>query len=659
LTNSRSYDPTPLITRDSTDGARILAHLPGIVDRGSCRSCSDELVEVRREPYVVVFATSSAYRSGAVERHLGAQDVPRDMARLIVVGELGLEELAEAKRAGLSSLLSAAATDAELLVATDRAFELLELQRRSASHGERLSRFEYELDELIDIARALTRERDIAKLLDLILEKARFVTGADAGSIYVIENGEPPEADQPPPQTLHFKQTQNESIPFDMHEFQMPVSRSSMAGWVVLERQSIRIADVYQLPPDSPFGFDRSFDARTGYRGKSMLCAPLVGGRGDVIGVLQLINKKRRRDQKLLTAADVERFVVPFDDRSEQLLVTLSAQAGIALENAMLIEEIRELFEGFVRASVDAIEARDPTTSGHSRRVAELTLRLAEAVDRTEVGPYRSVRFGAEDLRELQYASLLHDFGKIGVREPVLVKAKKLYPFELETIRLRIELGLRDLEVQRYARHLEIIRRGGTEGEFSRVDLEFDEQRRELEQAYETVALAAEPTVLKAQDRQLLDAAERLTLRRADGHSEPLLSPAELTSLRIERGSLTTEEIDEIRSHVVHTQRFLSRIPWGRTLRHVPAIAGAHHERLNGTGYPVGSRAEEIPLQSKMMSVADIYDALTASDRPYKRAVSPERALQILAMEVRDGHLDGDLVQLFEAAKVWVGPSIG
>ncbi len=638
---------------------RQFGRLAGLVQNCTYHRLTERLAELRRESHVLVVATVEAYRAGDVERHFIAEDVPRDRCRLIALGELELAELADAGTAGLAALLSIDATDAELSVAIERAFESMEAHQRTVTHGERLSRFEFELDELIDIARALTKERDIAKLLELILEKARFVTGADAGSIYVVESDPASPSEKVESQTLHFKLTQNESVRFDWSEFTMPVSRGSMAGWVVLERQSIRITDAYQLPADSPFGVDRSFDARTGYRTKSMLCAPLISGRGDVIGVLQLINKKRRPQQKLVTHADVERFVLPFDPRSEQLLVTLAAQAGIALENAMLIEEIRGLFEGFVRASVDAIEARDPTTSGHSRRVAELTLRLARAVDHTDDGPYRAVRFRDDEFRELEYASLLHDFGKIGVREPVLVKAKKLYPYELDAIRLRIELGLREIEVQRHVRHLEILRRGGTEAELRHASLELDEQRLELERAYATVLQAAEPTVLKAQDRQLLDAAERLTLRRADGQCEPLLSPEELLSLRIERGSLTADEFAEIRSHVVHTQRFLSRIPWGRTLGRVPLIAGAHHERLNGTGYPAGRRADEIPLQSKMMSVADIYDALTASDRPYKRAVSPERALQILDMEVRDGHLDGDLVRLFQSAGVWAGGESG
>ncbi|HEY5959772.1 MAG TPA: HD domain-containing phosphohydrolase, partial [Polyangiaceae bacterium] len=520
--------------------------------------------------------------------------------RLVLLGELPTHAFDTAREAGLTSLVGEPATDIQLRVAIESAFELMEAHQRTVTHGERLSRFEYELDELIDIARALTKERDISKLLALILEKSRFITGADAGSIYVVEESD--AGNGAPAQVLRFKQAQNDSIRLDSSEFEVPVSRSSMAGWVVLERQTIRIADVYQLPENSPFGFDATFDQTYGYRAKSMLCAPLISGRGEVIGVLQLINKKRESRRKLQNADDVDRWVQPFDDRSEQLVVTLAAQAGIALENALLIEEIQGLFEGFVRASVDAIESRDPTTSGHSRRVAELTLRLAEVADRSDEPAYRAIHFNADELRELEYASLLHDFGKIGVREPILVKSKKLHPHELEAIRLRIELGLRDIEAHRYARHLEILERGGSAQELQLMRQQFDEMHAELERAYATIIEAAEPTLLKASDKALLDRIERLMLRRWGGPAEPLVSAAELASLRIERGSLTALEFQEIRSHVVHTQRFLTQIPWGRSLRRVPEIAGAHHERLDGTGYPRGWRAQQIPIQAKMMS---------------------------------------------------------
>jgi HD-GYP domain-containing protein (c-di-GMP phosphodiesterase class II) len=611
-------------------------------------------VEVERGALRVVVAILDVYRSGAVAVRC-AETSGSLPTRLVLVGNCSAEELKAARTLGPVVVLREDVRPIELQTAVEQAFELLWAKKNSENDNQQLSRTEYELDELIDVARALTKERDTSRLLGLILERSRLVTGADAGSLYVVERSATDNRVEAESRILHFRLSQNDSMKFDSTAFQIPVNRASMAGFVVLERVPIRIDDVYDLPKNSPFSVDRSFDEKTGYRTKSMLCAPLISSRGEVIGVLQLINKKRHPSRPLRTDVDVRDLVVPFDDRSERMLVTLAAQAGIALENALLYDEIRGLFEGFVRASVDAIEARDPTTSGHSRRVAELTLGLAGAVERCDTGLYRDVRFSTEARRELEYAALLHDFGKIGVRENVLVKEKKLYPNELEAIRLRIEVWLRDLDVECYRQKLALYERHATEDEVFRLTETMSARRNELACAFEVIRTAAEPSVLKSRDRELLDRIEKMTLHRADGRQEPLLQQAELSCLHIERGSLTVDEVAEIRSHVTHTHRFLSRIPWGATLRNVPSIASAHHERLDGTGYPFGLRADEIPVQAKMMSVADIYDALTASDRPYKRAVPIPRALEILDMEVKDHHLDGELVRIFREAEVWKG----
>lgn len=570
-------------------------------------------------------------------------------ARLLLLGRPRDVDLELAMNHGVAALLAPEPATEELIVALSQAFELMELKARSESRGKWLNRYRYELGELIEIARALTTEREIDKLLDLILEKARFVTGADAGSVYVVE-GDDPDVSR---KNLHFKLSQNDSVSFDSREFVMPISARSMAGYVALEKRTLSIEDVYEMPPGSPFGFDRSFDQKFGYRTKSMLVTPLTSSKGEVIGVLQLINKKREPKHKLLSREDVESMVVPFDTRSAELVTTLAAQAGIALENAILYDEIRAIFEGFVRASVDAIEARDPTTSGHSRRVAELTVGLAQAVERETTGPYAGVRFRREDLRELEYASLLHDFGKIGVREHVLVKAKKLHPHGLELIRQRFDFVARSIEADVLARKLAAVARGASPSDLSELDQELEARRQELEQAFETIVVANEPTVLAAGDFKRIEALGREEYVRLDGSVATLLTAEEVRSLSVMRGSLTSEELEEIRSHVSHTYRFLSKIPWGATFSRVAVIAGAHHERLNGTGYPNRLRAEEIPLQSKMMSISDIFDALTASDRPYKRAVPVDKALDILGLEVKDGHVDGDLVRIFVAARLW------
>jgi HD-GYP domain-containing protein (c-di-GMP phosphodiesterase class II) len=317
------------------------------------------------------------------------------------------------------------------------------------------------------------------------------------------------------------------------------------------------------------------------------------------------------------------------------------------------LEEIRRIFEGFVNASVEAIESRDPTTSGHSRRVADLTVGLAKAVERAEAGPYREVVFSAEDLREIEYASLLHDFGKIGVSEHVLVKAKKLYPSQFELIKQRFELALSALEVDMLTRKLRLMKEGAPAREIERLDDELDRRRAEMADAFRAIENANEPTVLKGGEFAKIEALGKQTFIAPNGEERALLSSMEVTSLSVTRGSLTPEEMREIQSHVTHSFNFLATIPWGKTFQRVPLIAGAHHERLDGTGYPNRLRAEEIPLQSKLMSISDIFDALTASDRPYKRAVPIDKALDILALEVKDKHIDGDLVRIFCEARVW------
>jgi len=526
--------------------------------------------------------------------------------------------------------------------------ERVRLAQHDARRMERLERYRYELGELVEIARALSQERDIERLLDLILGKSRFITGADAGSIYVLEG----QSADPTDRQLRFKLSHNESCEFESSEFTMPVSTRSIAGAAVVTRKPISIPDVYEMPEDTPYGFDRSFDERVGYRTKSVIAVPMISAEDDVIGVIQLINKKRHPEARL-TPDNVESEVVPFGERGEETLQTLASQAGIALENALLYDEIRRIFEGFVRASVQAIEQRDPTTSGHSLRVSVLSCGLAEVVDRVDSGPYARAGFSRREIKELEYASLLHDFGKIGVREKVLVKAKKLYPHELDAVRARFELELKNAESRGLKRKIELLERGASKEELEALDDELLQRRWQLQGMLQVILQANEPTVLNEGDFTRISEIGELTYVDAQGQERPLLTPDEVGSLQVTRGSLNSQEIDEIRSHVVHTFDFLSKIPWGKTMSNIPEIAGAHHEKLDGSGYPEGVTSEEIPLQSKIMTIADIYDALTARDRPYKKAMPVERALTILGYEVKDGHVDPELVRLFTEAKVF------
>jgi len=531
--------------------------------------------------------------------------------------------------------------------------------RRDAAEGELLSdRYRYELDELNAIGRALSSQRDIDRLLALILEKARYVTAADAGSVYVVEGQDEELARR----RLRFKVTQNDSAHQALTEFTLPVSAQSIVGRCVLSREVINIPDLYRLDEpgtgNNPWGFkhNREFDAKIRYQTHSMLTVPMIDAHEQVIGVIQLINRKRRPEARLLAPEDFGRQVVPFDMRAQELAATLASQAGISIENALLYDDIKQLFEGFVRASVTAIESRDPTTSGHSQRVADLTVALAKVTDGIDHGPYAAFSMSRDELKKLEYASLLHDFGKVGVRENVLVKAKKLYEHERELILSRFDFIRKSIEADHSSRKLEHLIRSSREEALARigaVDEEYQHKLKEIDDFIQFILKSNEPTVLdQGGFERIADIAKR-TFADARGQEQPYLRPDEARALQILRGSLTPEERLEIESHVSHTIAFLERIPWGRAFVDIPLIAGAHHEKLDGTGYPNKLAGEVIPVPSKMMAICDIFDALSASDRPYKKAVPTDKALDIIGYEVKSGKCDPELFRIFVEARVY------
>ncbi|MDQ8155153.1 MAG: HD domain-containing phosphohydrolase [Gemmatimonadota bacterium] len=516
-----------------------------------------------------------------------------------------------------------------------------------------------EITEVTRFGVALSTDRDLPTLLAMILEQARRLSSADAGSLYLVERQ--PGAEP----ALRFKLSQNQTLPdLPFSEFTIPLNASSIAGAAAVSGEAITFDDAYALGPGDRFSFNRSFDEKFGYRTKSMVTIPMRTHRDEIVGVLQLINRKRSGAARLATAADVAREVVPFDAHAVALVSALASQAAVAIENGRLYEDIEKLFEGFVMASVTAIESRDPTTSGHSSRVATFTTGLAAAIDRVDSGPYGALRFSREEVRELRYASLLHDFGKVGVREQVLVKQKKLYPSDLSIIRHRFQFLLQraDLQYERErAQYLWEHGRTNYEEALHRLDRSRAESRDQLQRFLDAIVRANEPTILpEGTFEELSEINERLFVD-FDGTEKPLLSDDELRYLMINRGNLDERERREIESHVTHTYRFLEQIPWTRELKGIPGIAWGHHEKLDGSGYPRGVRADDIPVQTRMMTISDIYDALTATDRPYKRAVPAERALDILHDEAKHGHVDPALLAAFVEARVFEAahPTVG
>ncbi len=527
--------------------------------------------------------------------------------------------------------------------------------RRSRRDADERAR---ELAELTTIGVALSTERELSTLLELILTQARRVTSSDAGSLYLVERDE-----NGVPRNLRFAAAQNFSLPtLPFSSFTVPIDHSSLAGYAAATGEPLVIGDVYLLPDDVSYRQNRTFDDAFGYRTKSMLVLPMKSHRDEIVGVLQLINCKRAPDMRLMSDEVVDREVLTYDERCVEVTSALASQAAVAIENGRLYEDIERLFEGFVTAAVTAIESRDPTTSGHSGRVATLTVGLAEVVDRTNEGPYRHVSFSREQLRELRYAGLLHDFGKVGVREQVLVKEKKLYPHDLELIRHRFAYLIQraDLEFERTRADF-VLARGHDGYDAMLVALEADrmKRRRELRCYLDSIARANEPTVMPEGSFETLHQIRDKTFIDFEGQVRPLLEDHELQFLMIRKGNLDDTERREIESHVTHTFRFLEQIPWTRELRNIPQIAYGHHEKLNGQGYPNALDGAAIPVQTRMMTIADIYDALTATDRPYKRAVPSEQALDILSLEAKDGMLDATLLDAFVRARVFEQVPLG
>lgn len=545
----------------------------------------------------------------------------------------------------------------QLVLAVLNFFRLQALVQKADRTQKNVKETNENVKYVLRVSRELNGVRDTKKLLSLILQKAREITNADAGSIYTVDWNDQREADS----RIVFKVTQNETVHQELEEFQIRINEESMVGCAVVYQQAINIPDLYKLDPDpdkNPYHakHDRTFDLRTGYQCRSMLTIPMFDISYRVIGVIQLINRRRPSIKNLRGIDDFSKYVLTFDDTDVEYAEIVAQQAGIALENALLTLEKEQLFEGFVNAAVTAIEQRDPTTSGHSHRVAKLTLGLAELINTIKVGKFKDLTFDKTQLKEIEYASLLHDFGKLGVREQVLVKAKKLYNWELEILLERFEHIRARYEVEYLREYVSFLSgKSSVAPGFGPETFKaaYESRLAELDDFLQFILKSNEPTVLEQGGFERLKDIANMSFKDSKAKVRPFLSYRELEALSVSRGSLTREEFAEIQSHVTHTYEFLRKIPWGRSFPNVPQIAAKHHEKLDGTGYPTGSDQEEIPTQTRIMTIADIFDALTAADRPYKKAVPVLRALEILEMEVKAQKIDKDLFDIFCESKIY------
>jgi HD-GYP domain-containing protein (c-di-GMP phosphodiesterase class II) len=522
------------------------------------------------------------------------------------------------------------------------------------------------IEQLLEIGMALSDCLDLTQLLDLILTKSREITCSDAGSVYLVDRH------QAEPKLI-FRAAQTDSLPDLAFELTtIPLNPESLAGYVATTGEILNIPDAYAIPANFPYKFDRHFDLASAYRTVSVLVLPMQNRDGETIGVLQLIDRKLKADLRI-TPENALSITQPYSAWEQQIVRSLASQAAISIERNQLLESIEDLFAGFVTASVHAIESRDPTTAGHSERVAQLSVRLSEEVNTIDRGILHSIQFSDCQLQEIRYAALLHDFGKVSIPETIVQKGKKLYPHQLTELHHRFNLLRRTWELEStqqkfgYLLNSPLAHRhqlGDNCGHcvhLQQLDLDLQTRLDRLQSYWQLLNQLNEPNVISTPefaakidvvvaDLQQLAKYNYLDL---DGNFHPLLTTEEIEQLLIPRGTLTNDERLIVESHVTHTYDFLKKIPWTKHLQNVPQIAGSHHEKLDGSGYPDRLMAAEIPVQSKIMAIADIYDALTASDRPYKPKLSIERSLSILHQEAGAGKLDRDLLALFEQRQVF------
>ena len=514
-----------------------------------------------------------------------------------------------------------------------------------------LKRARSTLQELSKVGMALMSERDPAQLFDLILTQARELTTSDGGTLYLVEeeDGE---------KFLRFLHSQIDTLPdLSSPNFKLPLNEHSIAGYAATTGKPLILEDVYEIPEEMPFSHNKAaFDEKYGYRAKSMLVVPMIDHRDRVVGVLQLINRKSDRSAHIHTDEDSDRWVLPYTEREVAIVSSLAGQAAVSIENGMLYQDIENLFAGFIKAAVTAIDRRDPTTSGHSVRVTELTCDVAEVISATTEGPFADRSFSEEEMKQLRYAGLLHDFGKVAVSEETLIKKHKLSPVMGARVEGRFLLIRKTLEADAANARAEAIAEKGKDGaaeDLAAIDAKLTEDLATLSQYWEAVQEANIPRILDEEAAEVLQEISEQTFVAPDGTEQAYITPHELHFLQIKRGSLDENERRQIQAHVVHSYDFLLNIPWTEELSRIAEIVRGHHEKLDGSGYPDGVTGEQLSLETRIMTVCDIFDALTASDRPYKKAMPLEKALQVLRWEAKDGMLDSDIVELFIESDVY------
>lgn len=502
------------------------------------------------------------------------------------------------------------------------------------------------LEQLNDIGASLSSERDLSRLLEKILLAAKAITHADGGTLYLVAEDR---------RRLHFEIVRTDSLkvafggssgePISSKFPDLPLyledgtgNNSMVAAYAAITGETVNIADAY-VAEGFDFSGTRKFDERTGYRSQSFLTVPMRNHEGEIIGVLQLINATDPKTGE----------VRPFSEADQRLAESLASQAAIALTNRQLIQQMEELFESFIKLINTAIDEKSPYTGGHCQRVPELTMMLAEAVNETKEGPLADFTLTDKDRYELRIAALLHDCGKVTTPVHVVDKATKLQTIfdRIQLLDTRFEVLKRDAEIEMLRAIAEGAGRGETEQRYREKIARYDADRDFLRKANIGGERMSDEDIERV--RRI---GSEYRWSDVSGADLPFLTEDELENLTIRAGTLTQKERGIINHHIVATIKMLEQLPWPKHLKNVPEYAGGHHERMDGKGYPKGLKRDEMSWQARMMGIADIFEALTAADRPYKEGMKLSQALTILGTFSRNGHIDPELFGVFLAQQV-------
>jgi len=497
------------------------------------------------------------------------------------------------------------------------------------------------LEALNKIGIALSSETHLGRLLELIVKEARNFTNADAGSLYLVDHDK---------NCLNFEVAQNDTLKKSadlksetFKPYSLTLDKNSIAGYVAITGKTLNIADVYHLSPEAGFEFNRDFDRRNKYRTKSMLLVAMKDTEGKIIGVLQLIN-----------SANIQGKVVSFAGKIETLVSSLASQAAVAIKNAQLLKEIKDVFEALIRYSVSAIDARSPFTAGHSKRVAAYSMALAQAINNTHEGPYADISFSPDQLEELNYAAWLHDIGKIGVKEWVLDKRTHLSDAEMDALINRFENIKASVITETQEKKIGLMNNNNENAkDIQHLDSELGARIHQIDEKLAFIKNINGFNVLNDSDINQLEEISKKKYVDLEGEKRNYLTEFEFENLSVKKGNLTKNEIEEIQSHVTHTENIVNNIPFTGHLKRVPIFAAGHHEMLDGSGYTKHIKAKDIPIQTRIITISDIYEALIAKDRPYKKSLDPIKSLAILKEEAQNGKLDKELVRIFIEKKVY------